>query len=79
MYAAIVLYLFAAAVVGLLGRETAAGFIGIFLIAVVLSPIIALILLVLIRPNKRARLMIEQGKLDREEMRLNRRSAAKSK
>jgi|GEM_PF-844329 len=78
MYVAIVLYLFAASLVGLLGRNTAAGFIGMFLLSIVLSPIISLICLFLMRPNKRQRLMLEEAKLDRQEMRSKRRRSVGS-
>lgn len=78
MYFAIALYLFAAAIVGLLGRETAAGFIGMFLISLFISPLLALAFLFLLRPNKRQRLLMEQAKLDQEEMRLHRRQPART-
>ncbi|POF30622.1 hypothetical protein [Roseibium marinum] len=68
MYFAMVLYLFAAAIVGLIGRNTAAGFIGMFLLSIIVSPLLALIFLFLLRPNKRERLRLEQARLD-EEMR----------
>jgi len=77
MYFAIALYLFAAAIVGLWGRETAAGFIGMFLIALFISPLLALALLFLLRPNKHQRLLMEQAKLDHE-MREHHRQPARS-
>ncbi len=66
MYFAMVLYLFAAAIVGLIGRNTAAGFIGMFLLSIIVSPLLALIFLFLMRPNKRERLRLEKARLEEE-------------
>ena len=78
MYVAILVYLFAAALVGLLGRDTAAGFMGMFLVSIIISPVIALVCLYLMRPNKRERLLIARAKLDEEVLRVSRRRPAKS-
>lgn len=60
---AILLYVLGSVIVGLMGRDTAMGFLGLFLLSVVLSPVIGLLLLLLFRPNRRLRAALLRIKL----------------
>jgi predicted branched-subunit amino acid permease len=60
----IIAYIFVGLIVGALGRQTAAGFGGTFLLSLIISPILTLLFLMLMRPNKRDRLSLMQVRLD---------------
>lgn len=60
----ILLYLLACSVTAFMGRNTAAGFMGHFLLSLVLTPILDFVIQVVARPNARIREKIET--LDRD-------------
>jgi hypothetical protein len=62
----IIAYIFVGLIVGLLGRSTAAGFGGTFLLSLIISPVLTLLFLMLMRPNKRDRISIMQARLDQK-------------
>jgi len=55
-----VLYVVACVLCGLLGRTTAFGFAGHFLLALVISPVFDLLILVACRPSREIRKRIEK-------------------
>jgi len=60
---AILLYLLGCVLVGFMGRNTAVGFLGQFLISLLLSPVIGLLLLLLFRPDRKTRAALLRMKL----------------
>lgn len=60
---AILLYLLGCVLVALMGRETAVGFIGQFLISLLMTPVIGLLLLLLFRPDRKTRAALLRMKL----------------
>jgi len=59
----LILYLVACAICGLLGRDTAFGFMGHFVVALLLSPLFDLLILVACRPSREIRKQIEKATL----------------
>ncbi|CCG42234.1 hypothetical protein [Magnetospirillum molischianum] len=60
----LVLYVIACAICGLLGRATAFGFLGHFLLALMFSPIFDVLILIACRPSREIRKRIEKVTLD---------------
>jgi hypothetical protein len=60
----LILYLIACAICGLLGRATAFGFFGHFIIALLLSPLFDLLILIACRPSREIRKQIEKVTLE---------------
>lgn len=56
----IVLYLFACAVTGFMGRKTTIGFLGHFFLSILITPIIDFLIQVIARPNRDIRKRLEE-------------------
>jgi len=60
----LILYVIACVICGLLGRGTAFGFLGHFLLALILSPIFDVLILIACRPSREIRKRIEKVTLE---------------
>jgi Sec-independent protein secretion pathway component TatC len=65
MYAVVIfLYLIAAVICGMLGRKTAFGFVGHFIVALIITPIGDFILQLIARPNRSIREKLDEMDID---------------